>query len=95
MIRHKIKASRRKPQKNSSRPRLNPAHKVETKVQKKLYIERCKVNADPELRKAKEKKQKAAKKLWLLKVTGKVDKKGNPRKSTKTPKQDKKKKSKK
>lgn len=94
-IRPKIKASRRRAKKNNRRPRLNPAHEIETKVQKKLYIERCKVNANPELRKAKEKKKKVAKKLWLQKVTGKVDKKGNPRVSTRTPKQDKKKKSKK
>lgn len=88
VIRPKFK-NRRKAKK-AQRPRLNPAAKIETKKQKRLYIERCKVNADPKLRRAKIKAKKAAAKLWLKKVTGKVDKKGNPRVPHRTPKKEKK-----
>jgi large subunit ribosomal protein L4e len=84
VIRPKIK-SRRKPRRNMKRPRLNPAAKGETKVQKFLYLQRCKVNADPKLRLAKKKARIAKERLWLQKVTGKVDKKGNPRVPHKTP----------
>jgi large subunit ribosomal protein L4e len=90
VIRPKIKNTRRK-RKNMRRPRLNPAFKVETKIQKKLYLERCKVNADPKLRNAKRKAKKEQEKLWLKKVSGKVDKKGQPRTPHKTPKSAKKK----
>lgn len=90
VIRPKIKNTRRK-RKNMRRPRLNPAFKIETKIQKKLYLERVKVNADPKLRNAKRKAKKEQEKLWLKKVTGKVDKKGQPRTPHKTPKTSKKK----
>jgi len=90
VIRSKIKNTRRK-KTNYRRPRLNPAFKIESKIQKKLYLERCKVNADPKLRNAKRKAKKEQEKLWLKKVTGKVDKKGQPRTPHKTPKTSKKK----
>jgi len=88
------KAAARKPLRNKRRPRLNPAAKVESKVQKKLYLKRCKVNADPKLRREKAKKKLADTRLWYKKVMGKVDKKGNPRKPHRTPKTSTKKKSK-
>lgn len=92
VIRPKIKNSRKR-RKTKRRQTLNPAYKVETKVQTRLYLQRCKVNADPKLRLAKKKARIAKERLWLKKVTGKVDKKGNPRipqKQAKAPKKEKK-----
>lgn len=77
VIRRKKKGPRRL-RKTRPRPLLNPAFLPERKIQRRLLAERIKVNADPKLRRAKEKKKKADKKLWLQKVTGKVDKKGKP-----------------
>lgn len=94
VIRPKIR-NKRKSIKNKRRPRLNPAAKIESKIQKKLYIERQKVNADPKLRAAKKKAKATREKLWLAKVTGKVDRKGNPRQQQHQPKSASKKKSKK
>lgn len=78
VIRPKMK-NRRKGRKFARKVRLNPAARGESKVQKKLYLERCKVNADPKLKLAKRKARVAKERLWLKKVTGKVDKKGNAR----------------
>lgn len=94
VVRRKIKNKRRRIY-NRPRPRLNPAARIESNIQKKLYLERVKVNRDPELRKKKEKAKVAQKRLWLKKVTGKVDKKGNPRVPSRTPKKEKVKKEKK
>lgn len=80
------KRTQHKQRKNKRRTVLNPAFKIEQKIQKKLYIERCKVNADPKLRLAKHKAKRDKDRLWLKKVTGKVDKKGNPRVPHRTPK---------
>jgi len=94
VIRPKIRLDRRRKRKsNKRRPRLNPAAKTESKFQKALYLRRCKVNADPKLRRAKHNAKIAKDKLWLKKVTGKVDKKGKPRvpkKQSKQPKKSKK-----
>lgn len=78
VIRGKIK-NRRKPKRHHRKPRLNPAARTESKNQKRLYLERCKANADPKQRLAKKKARIARERLWLKKVTGKVDKKGKPR----------------
>lgn len=85
------KKNQRKAWKNHARPCLNPAFKVERKIQKKLWLAREKVNADPALRNAKAKAKRERERLWLKKVSGKVDKKGNPRTPHKTPKTSKKK----
>lgn len=89
------KKSKRRPLAPRRRGRLNPAAKIETKVQTKLYLARVKVNADPKLRLAKKKARIAQERLWLKKVTGKVDKKGNPRTPHHQPKTSTKKRSKK
>jgi len=80
-----LKGSQRKPHRNKRRARLNPAAKTESKVQTKLYLKRCKVNADPKLRRAKAKNKLAQIRLWYKKVMGKADKKGEKRTSHRTP----------
>lgn len=77
-IRPKIR-NRRKALKHIRKPRLNPAAKIESKIQKKLYLERVKINADPKQRLAKRKAKKAEEKLWLGQVTGKITKAGKAR----------------
>jgi len=72
------------------RPRLNPAHKIERKIQKRLCIKRQTENADPKAYRAKRNAKKLKAKQWLGKVTGKLDKKGNPRTQQHQPKKSKK-----
>lgn len=64
---------------NKPRARLNPAAKIETKIQKRLHVLRAKENADPKTKFAKIKARKAKAKAWLGKVKGALDKKGAPR----------------
>jgi len=71
--------SKRRPKRriNSSRKRavLNPAHKIERKIQKRLHILREKENLDPKKRMAKKKQKHWKARTWLAKVTGKKQKK--------------------
>lgn len=85
VIRPKKRNHRAAP-KNKSRPRLNPAFPIERKTQTRLYLRRVEINKNPRLRRQKVKAKKAEKRLWLKKVSGKVDRKGKPRVPHRTPK---------
>jgi len=77
-----LRAKRRsRPAVNANKPRarLNPAAKIETKIQKRLHTLRTKENADPKAKLAKNKAKKAKAKAWLGKVKGSLNKKGAPR----------------
>lgn len=80
------KTGRRKARKNRKHPRLNPASRREKVVAKKRVLEQQKVNRDPKLRLAKTLAKRAAKKEWLGKVRGKLDKHGKPRTQQHQPK---------
>ena len=77
-----LRAKRRsRPAVNANKPRarLNPAAKIETKIQKRLHTLRTKENAVPKAKLAKNKAKKAKAKAWLGKVKGSLNKKGAPR----------------
>lgn len=78
VLRPKKKTKATKKKGNNARPRLNPAFAVETKRQTKLHAERTKANRNPKLRLQKSKAAKTAKKVWLGKVKGLLNKKGQP-----------------
>lgn len=61
---------------NKPRPMLNPAFKIERKIQKRLHILRQSENLDPKKRMAKLKAKKLVAKQWLGKVRGALGKSG-------------------
>jgi len=76
VLRPKKKGRAAKKKGNTARPMLNPAFAVESKRQKKMHIEREKANRNPKLRLQKTKAKKVAQKVWLGKVKGLLNKKG-------------------